>query len=303
MVRIEAHAGAVAFCRDTVDIAQVAERDGMNGTFDLDAYLRRIGYSGERAPTLAALAGIQLAHAQSISFENLDPLLGRPVLLDIDALQEKLVAGGRGGYCFEQNTLLAHALTALGFDVTGLAARVVMNQPPGAALPRTHMLLKVDVDGEAYIADVGFGGLTLTGPLRLSEEGVQETPHEPFRLAQDGDVRQLDALIGGTWTPLFRFDATAQIDADYEMMNYYTATHPDSVFRNNLTAARPVPGGRYTLRNNSLALHSRDGETDRRTLKHETEIRSVLADVFELALPDDPGLDAVLARFAAAGEP
>src|SRR4051812_48628397 len=95
---------------------------------DLAAYFARIGHAGRRAPTLPALSGIVAAHATAIPFENLDVLLGRGARLDSGAVVDKLVHRGRGGYCFEHNTLLLHALQALGFDVTGLAARVLWNR-------------------------------------------------------------------------------------------------------------------------------------------------------------------------------
>ena len=104
--------------------------------FDPDAYFERIGYAGERAATPAALAGIIERHSAAIPFENLNPLLGLPVALDLPSVAEKLVAQGRGGYCFEHNRLLWAALEALGFAVSGLAARVVWNMPAGAVTPR-----------------------------------------------------------------------------------------------------------------------------------------------------------------------
>src|SRR4051812_45556722 len=92
--------------------------------FDLDAYLARLGVTGPLAPTPEALDRVHLAHASTIPFENLDLLLGRPIRIDVPSLQAKLVGDRRGGYCFEQNTLLAAALGAIGFRVTPLAARV-----------------------------------------------------------------------------------------------------------------------------------------------------------------------------------
>ena len=85
----------------------------------------RVGYSGERTPTLKTLQAIHIHHAESIPFENLNPFLGLPVNLDLESLQQKLVRSGRGGYCYEQNLLLSHVLNTLGFKVTGLAARGV----------------------------------------------------------------------------------------------------------------------------------------------------------------------------------
>ena len=103
--------------------------------FDLEAYLERIGYTGDRTPSLATLQAVHALHAQTIPFENLDPLLRRPVRLDVESLQQKLVHGGRGGWCFEQNLLLRHALEAMGFKVTGLAARVLAYGCPVRSLP------------------------------------------------------------------------------------------------------------------------------------------------------------------------
>src|SRR3954471_2052207 len=132
---------------------------------DLGAYLERVGYSGDLVPGEAVLEALHLAHATHIPFENLDILLGRPVLLDLESLQAKLVRGQRGGYCFEQNTLFAAALEELGFSVTRLAARV--RSGASGPRPRTHMLLRVDVEGWPWLADVGFGGDGLLLPVPL----------------------------------------------------------------------------------------------------------------------------------------
>src|SRR4249920_3430118 len=93
----------------------------------LDEYFQRIGHTGPRSPTLDTLRALHLRHTTTIAFENLSPLLGWPVHLDIESLHQKLVRDGRGGYCFEQNLLFSHALRALGFRVAGLAARVLWN--------------------------------------------------------------------------------------------------------------------------------------------------------------------------------
>ncbi len=270
----------------------------MTDSLDLDAYLARIGHSGDTAPTRETLATLVLAHATSIPFENLDPLLGRPIRLDAASVQQKLVAERRGGYCFEHNSLLALALTALGFPVTALAARVVRNQPAGTPLPRTHMLLAVEVGGDPVIVDVGYGGLTLTGVLRMEADAEQETPHEPFRLARLRNGFGLEALVGGTWTPLYEFDLTAQLAPDIEMMNHFTATWPQSIFRHTLMAARATDEGRLGLRNNTLSIHRLGTPSEQRALETAAELREVLADTFTIALPDDASLDAVLERFA-----
>jgi N-hydroxyarylamine O-acetyltransferase len=269
---------------------------------DIDAYLRRIGYGGglPLAPTLDTLGALHLHHAQAIAFENLDPLSGRPVNLDLPSLERKLVHDGRGGYCFEQNLLFSHVLREIGFRVTGLAARVLWNAPEGTVRMRSHMLLLIDLDGERYIADVGFGGMTLTAPLRLLTNVAQPTPHEWFRLVeQDGDF-VLQAQLRDTWKPVYRFDLQQQHQVDYEVWSWYLSNHPQSVFVTNLMVARPVPGRRYALSNKTFTIHTVGGESEQRTLGSAAEVRAVLETHFGLRLPAaDAALEAAVRRVAA----
>ena len=263
---------------------------------DLDAYLQRIGYTGPRTPTLDTLRAIQARQAEAIPFENLNPLLRWPVRLDAAALEQKLVHGGRGGYCYELNGLFAHALRALGFAVTGLGARVLWNQPPGTYTPLTHVLLRVDLGGTPYLADVGFGGQTPTGPLRIEPDTEQATPHEIFRLSRAGEEYVLQSTVRGEWRPLYRFDLREQQPIDYEVGNWFVSTHPNSHFLARLMAARPASGRRYGLNNAEFSIHHLGAETERRVLTSVAEVKEVLAGMFRIKVPDTPELDAVLAR-------
>ncbi len=257
----------------------------MPETVDLDAYFSRIGYLGPRKPTLETLKALHGLHPQAIAFENLDALLSRRVRLDLAAIQRKLIHERRGGYCYEHNGLFAAVLTQLGFKVAGLAARVIFNHPPHM-LRRSHMLLKLDLAGEIYIADVGFGGRSLSAPLRLYDERVQETPHGPFRIVRSGDFFEQQAPAGGPWTTLYRFSLEEQMAQDYEMANWYVQTHPDSEFRVRLMAARLPPRKRLALLNNQFTVYHADGSTERQALKSAEAIAHVLETDFAIALPE-----------------
>lgn len=270
--------------------------------FDLDAYFERIEYSGNANPTLDTLESVHRCHTRAIAFENLNPLLGWRVLLDASSLQQKMIRERRGGYCFEQNLLARYALQAMGFRVAGLAARVVYGLPEGVTLPRTHMLLCVEVEGKAYLADVGFGGLTLTTPLRLECDVEQSTSHEPYRLVSDGTSLVMQARIAGVWKPLYQFTLEEQSPPDYEMMNWYVSTHPQSRFVQNLIAARPDHNVRFALFNDEVAVHHLNGGTERRILSTVAELREVLEGPFRLSLPDTPQLDTALARVIEHGQ-
>jgi N-hydroxyarylamine O-acetyltransferase len=262
---------------------------------DLDAYFRRIGYAGDAKPSLATLRELHLKHPLAIAFENLDSLAGRAVRLDSEALERKLVERRRGGYCFEHNLLLTDALRAIGFDPVALVARVVWDRGDDGMRPRTHMLLLLELPEGRYIADVGFGGLTLTAPLALDAHGVQPTPHEGFRIVRDGTVYAVEAQVGGAAKTLYRFDLQPQRRIDIEVLNHFVATHPSSPFLVSLMAARAAPDGRYALRDNRLTAR-RAGAVEQREIGTAAELRQVLVEVFGIEVPDAPDVDAALGR-------
>ena len=257
----------------------------------LDRYFDLIGYDGERMPTLAVLRKLHLLHALAIPFENLSPLLGLPVRLDIPALFDKFVQQRRGGYCFEQNLLFQHVLHQLGFQTKALAARIRWNVPDGVATVRGHMLILVEIDGKPYIADVGFGGLTLTAPLRLITDVNQDTPHGPFRLRQTNTGYLLSGKTGEEWKDIYAFDLGMQLLPDYEVSNWYLSTHPQSHFVTGLMVGMPTTNGRHALLDNRYSFYGLDGSQQRKTMETVGELKNVLEQVFHIRLPDVPHLD------------
>ena len=267
---------------------------------DIEAYFRRLGYAGPRVATFDTLAALHSLHPQAIPFENLDTLLKRPIELSAAAFSQKMLSSGRGGWCFEQSLLFAGVLQALGFQVTGYAARVLWGVPEGVTRARTHMLLGVEcAEAGPCIVDVGFGGPTLTGPLRLIPDIEQATPHEPFRLLAAGRGNfALEMRLHGQWQALYSFDLQPQMLADYQLSNWYLGNFPESPFVRNLMAARVTPDGRYALFNNRLATHRLHAESEHVLLTSVGELRGALEGVLRITLPDDPGLPAVLERIA-----
>jgi len=259
-------------------------------TWDLEAYFRRIRYGGPREPTFEVLAAITRLHPRHIPFENLSPLLGLPVRLDAASLQDKLLRQRRGGYCFEQNLLLQGMLQSIGFQVTALAARVLWRRPPGPPAPRSHMLLRVDLDGAAYVVDVGFGGMTLNHPLRLDDPGEQATPLEPFRLLPGRGGYEMQALLPEGWSRVYSFDLQEQLLPDFELVSWYLCHHPESHFRANVFAARLDETGRHALFNNRLTRHEPGRPSQSRAIADEGELLEVLDRVFGIEVPAVPGV-------------
>lgn len=215
----------------------------------LRAYFSRLSWTGEPDVSIDTLRELHLQHNSAIPFENLDVLLPREIHLDDGALEEKLIAARRGGYCFEQNGLLERALREIGFNVRSLLGRVVLANPPQMP-PRTHRLLLVEVAGERWIADVGFGGQTLTAPIKLLADIPQQTPHGSYRLVHEGDEWTLQFNHHEHWQSMYHFDLGRQYASDYVMGNFWSAHWPQSHFRHHLLMCRHLPdGGKMTLTN------------------------------------------------------
>lgn len=224
----------------------------------LNAYFARIGWSGSANVNIETLRALHLLHNSAIPFENLDVLLPREMQLDDASLEEKLVTARRGGYCFEQNGLFERALREIGFTVRSLLGRVVLANPSSLP-PRTHRLLLVELQGEQWIADVGFGGQTLTAPIRLQADVAQHTPHGEYRLIQEGEDWILQFLHHEHRQSMYRFDLVMQHQSDYLMGNFWSAHWPQSHFRHHLLMCRHLPdGGKFTLTNFHFT-HYQDG--------------------------------------------
>jgi N-hydroxyarylamine O-acetyltransferase len=257
--------------------------------FDLDAYLKRIGFRDRAAPDLATLSAIHALQPDAIPFENLDPLLRRPVSLDLASLQAKLVAGKRGGYCFEQNSLLAAALDAIGFKLTRLAGRVRWRAAPGAPDgPRNHMLLRVDLPEGSFLVDAGFGGFVLGAPLKLLPDIEQDTAGGRHRLLEKDGTFTLQVRLPAGWQDAYRFTLDPQNPADYVVANWFTSTHPAVLFYSNLLAERVTPAFRATLFNRKLTTRRTDGAVEEKTLEDAAELGAVLEGLFGIAAPAEP---------------
>ncbi|MFD3524997.1 arylamine N-acetyltransferase [Streptomyces sp. NPDC058653] len=269
--------------------------------FDLDAYLERIGWTGERRADADTLWGTHLAHLEAIAFENLDAVGGTAPSLGLGDLMAKLVHDRRrGGYCYEHNTLYATALEALGFGVTRLSARVVLGAERFEDRPRTHMALLVEIPGDPRrcLADVGFGAIGSLlepvplvadtefygagrrhrlvrvphrGPLEMWVLEAHDTPAEPSR---------------GGWTAQYAFTLEPFEHSDYEVVNWHVATNPRSPFSHRLYVQRLTPDGHLLLDGDRVTGTGDDGTVTERKLDDEADARRVLAEDFGIDAPD-----------------
>jgi N-hydroxyarylamine O-acetyltransferase len=257
--------------------------------FDQNAWFERIGYSGLVVPTLETLNRLIFAHSHSISYETLDIMLGRAPKLDVATLQSKMISNRRGGYCFEQNMLFRAGLRSLGYRITSLQGRVIRGLAIDAPRPAIHMLLQVELPEGLYLADVGFGNLAPTCALLLKPQIEQETPpHEVMRFIDVGGELTLQARLKHGWEHIYRVIPYPRYDGEYEITNWYTATHPETPYQGNIIVARPGSNRtRITMYNARVTVRDADGRAEKRWLENETEYADVLRGQFGLNMTDE----------------
>jgi N-hydroxyarylamine O-acetyltransferase len=263
------------------DLLHTARPDAM---IDLPAYFARIGHTGSTEPTLGVLRDLAARHLTRIPFEGLDPFLGVPVDLDPAAVQGKLIGARRGGYCHEHNALFHDVLADLAFSVSALGGRVVWAFK-GQRAPLTHRLTLVELPEGRFFVDVGFGGQSPSEPLRLEPGPEQATPHGTYRVERDGETYELQLRLEGRWEAMYQFTLAPQAPMDFEVANWFTSTHPRSLFTQNLVVCRIVGETRVNLLNTGLAVRQPDGRVEQRTLANADELGQVLEDVMGLDLP------------------
>lgn len=265
-------------------------------TFSLPAYLARIGLDRIDA-TADGLDALVKAQMRSIAFENIEPLLGIVPDLSPEAVRRKLVAGGRGGYCMEQNALLGEALEALGFAARPFLGRVRLGAPTGRQ--RSHYAWTVELDGREYLVDAGFGGPGAHGIVPLDQAGMEHSVGgRTFRLRDDEATgeRVLERLQPEGWFSLYGFDSVPVTPHDVEAANFVCARWEKSPFPAHLMLSLHRDGGRAAMFDAALTLESAAG-VERRTLDSTDELAAVLDGIFGLQL-DRATADAVWSRIA-----
>lgn len=232
---------------------------------DLHGYLSRLGLA-VRPPSREGLAELHEAHVRRFTFDNIDVLLGQHPGIGIEAVNEKFVARGRGGYCFEHTTILAAALEGLGYQVTRRLARVG-DPDRGEQQGRTHMLAEVNLDGQRLLCDPGFGKSILR-PIPLidgAEDDYLGWAHR-VRLTESGTWR-LERRRDGGWEVSHAMDELPVQPSDILVGHHFTSTFPGSHFRNGLVLAGYLADRHVTVTHDALTVRHPGEPTEHRPLE------------------------------------
>lgn len=253
---------------------------------DVDAYLARIGYTGDRRADLPTLCALMTCQLDAIPFENLDVFHGRTEPeLGTEALFDKLIRRRRGGYCFELNGLFWRLLEALGFTCACGIGRIAFGRDHLA--PPAHRVIFVEIDGARYFCDVGFGGPTPASPLPMTE-GVTHTcsAGRCYRFSCDGGETTLFVERAGRFVPLLIFDERPRDPVDFVPLNCFCARSPAQPFLGRQMVWRMAREGRRSIDGDLLRVE-RNGVTEETLLDTETALREALLTHFGIDYPGE----------------
>ena len=252
----------------------------------IDAYIERAGLKARLAPDGETLRALHAAHREAFLFENLTIQCGGRVSLALCDLERKFLDEGRGGYCFEHNTLFAAALREIGVDSATLLGRV--RRGPPHRWCRTHMVLRVPLGRDVWLADVGFGAMGLLEPIPLRDGATALQGDFTFRLRRDGGLWILSARDATAEMDLYEFTDDAQTLWDVEVANHFTSTHPESIFRKTLTIQRTRQDQRTILRTDVLTRYRAGRISEEPVIRDR--LAAVARDEFGVDLPSGPFL-------------
>ncbi|MFC6085785.1 arylamine N-acetyltransferase family protein [Sphaerisporangium aureirubrum] len=248
----------------------------------VDAYLARIGAARPASPDEGALRALQLAHLTAVPFENLSIHLGEPIVLKEEALFDKIVSRGRGGFCYELNGTFGALLRALGYRVSLLSARVFDGEEPGP--PFDHLVLRVDVE-EPWLVDVGYGRFS-DHPLRLDHDGDQHDPGGVFSMIRRDEYGDIDVVQDDSLE--YRVDPRPYGLRDFVPTCWWHQTSPKSHFTRSLTCSRRTGDGRITLSGRTLIETSAGGERRESELGSDDDVLAAYQAHFGITLDRVP---------------
>ena len=274
----------------------------------LGNYLSRIGLTSKDKSNLKSdretLALLMEGQSRSIAFENFDVVLKKHISMAGADVEKKLVDDQRGGYCWEQNTLLQMALEEIGFEVTPLMCRVRWGKPDDSKEPNTgftHFALKVKMeDCSSYLADVGFGGTNSMAPVNLGiGDDPQELPEGRFRVvpSKHADFHVLELLIKGEWRPLYEWRDERAPLVDQECSNWFSCTYPTARFTTQLFTCRIIGEERHHILNNTYIVrrgHGVEKEVKTERIQNKLRLLELIGSVFGIKLEESDGIDRYL---------
>ncbi|MDW6004546.1 arylamine N-acetyltransferase family protein [Vibrio mangrovi] len=247
-----------------------------------DNYLQKLELTPPAQPDIVFLRRFMARHIERFTFNNIAVLLNEPLPLDTESLLDKIVQRGAGGYCFEHNRIAYELLSSLGYSTRLVLGRVLNNNI--RPVPRTHRLTLVELEGETYLVDVGFGGSCPIGPIALNIQVPQQAGLDQFwvRAIDNDEYELVQHHVDGPFI-LYRFDMAQYTEADCAMGHFYSHKHPDAVFVNNLVVSRKTPTEVLMLTNHRFT-HRTENQDVETIIDSSDRLFTLLTQTFGLCI-------------------
>ncbi|XP_032622020.1 arylamine N-acetyltransferase, pineal gland isozyme NAT-3-like [Chelonoidis abingdonii] len=233
---------------------------------NITEYFTRISYNGSyKNPDLETLTAIFQHHIRAVPFENLSIHCGETIELDLEPVYDKIVRKKRGGWCMENNHLLYWVLKTLGYDTTIIGAKVYSPEENAYHHHIDHLMLKVVLDGKAYIVDGGFGMVyQMWQPMELISGKDQSQVPGIFRFTEDNGIWYFEKIRRKQYNPNQSFSNSNNLEKDackkvylftlepreiedFRPQNVYLQTSPDSLFVTKSICSLQTTDGLWAL--------------------------------------------------------
>jgi N-hydroxyarylamine O-acetyltransferase len=249
---------------------------------NIENYLKRIQVDEAFSADLKFLTTLQNQHMLNIPFENLDIGIGKEIVLDYDKLYQKIVLNRRGGYCYELNGLFCSLLRQLGYTVDMLSARVYNSEGvPGHEFDHMTLLAHLEKD---YLVDVGFGD-SFRKPIEMPDGSVVDVSGK-YPVRSNPEIQSgffLKRFFENEWKPQYQFTTIPRKLSDFEDMNRYHQTSPESHFTQRSICTIAAETGRISLSDEFLTVT--EGQEKQKYLVSSADIfKSWLKEYFDIVV-------------------
>ena len=250
---------------------------------DIDLYLERIEYRGDRRPTPENLKELMWKNLTHIPYGNLDFYRDHncPSLAIPDIFEKLILRHGCGG-CFEINLLFFSLIQSLGYDMYPVIVKCIF----GSADPvvPTHCAAIVTIDDRRYYVDVGLGLPSPVVPVVLDESSDWQ-PEEispqyfSYKMHQEGSTILFEGYNGREQMTMVSFVPQPVEIVDFIPLNYYASMAETSPVTQGVIVEMQRDNGSARILKDRLIISSGD-KVEERKLETDEDFNAALWEVF-----------------------
>lgn len=192
-------------------------------------------------------------YVSRVPFENINVQNKQPIALNDASMLYKILQEHRGGFCYEQNRFFKNYLVGKGFNVDMISATI--NTGNGWAMAGSHMALKVRVNQQDYLVDVGYADVPKEAmPLSNRQEVVTDINGYFRAYYIDAQMIEMCKYKDNGWQIQYQATDDPKNISDFEEGITYNQHNPSSIFVKKLIVSKATNQGRITMSNSHLTI-------------------------------------------------